>query len=77
MKTVQPIFADNQLWILDQSHFKDAVTFLVLNDKRENEYDDLELKKLISSQFQKDSEMREWTVDLFDKVGELELLVDL
>ena len=71
MKTFQPIFADNELWIFDQSHFKDAVTLLLLNDKREKEYDDLELKKLISSQFEKDSDMREWTVNLFDNVGEL------
>ena len=41
---------------------------LLLNDKKERARNDLELKKLISTIFLKDCDMREWTVDLFDKV---------
>ena len=41
---------------------------LLLNDKKERARNDLELKKLISTIFPTDSDMREWTVDLFDKV---------
>ena len=62
------MLADKKLWIFDQSHFKDAITLLVLNDKKERGRNDLELKKLILSLFLKDSDMREWIVNLFDKV---------
>ena len=67
------MLADNNLWIFDQSHFKEAVTLLLLNDKKEREYNDSELKKLISSQFGQDADMREWTVGLFDKVCMIEI----
>ena len=60
--------ADNNLWFFDQNDFKDAVTLLVFNDKRETNEDDLELKKLISLQFDNDSELKLWTTDLFDEV---------
>ena len=63
------MLADNNLWIFDQSHFKEAVTLLLLNDKKEREYNDSELKKLISSQFSHESDMREFVVDLYDKVS--------
>ena len=66
------MLADNSLWIFDQSHFKEAVTLLILNDKKEQEYNDSELKELISSQFKQDADMREWIVDLFDKVCVIE-----
>ena len=60
---------DNDLLIFDQDHFKDAVTLLVLNDKREKNETDLELKKLISMQFENDSDMKTWASNLFDKVS--------
>ena len=59
---------ENDLWLFDQNDFKDAVTLLLLKDKRETSEDDLELKKLISMQFINESEMKLWTTDLFDKV---------
>ena len=59
---------DDNLWVFDQNDFKDAVTLLLLNDKRESDENDLELKKLISMQFDNDSEMKIWIPDLFDKV---------
>ena len=41
---------------------------MLLTDKTEKDENDLELKKLIRLQFENDSEMRTWIVDLFDKV---------
>lgn len=52
----------------NQNDFKDAVTLLLLNDKSETNVGDLELKKLISMQFDNDSEMKFWVTDLFDQV---------
>ena len=62
-------FAAHRFLIFDQPHFKDAITFLLLNDKTDQERNDLELKKLISSQFSHESDMREFVVDLYDKVS--------
>ena len=59
---------DGELWIFDQYHLKDAITLLLLNHKQENNEQDLELKKLISTQFGNQSEMKTWAMDLFDKV---------
>ena len=56
------------IYNFNQDDFKDAVTLLLLNDKRETNVGDLELKKLISMQFDNDSEMKIWVTDLFDQV---------
>ena len=56
------------IWIFDQRHFKDAVTLLLLNDQNEKEEMDLELKNLISLQFEKDLDLKVWAMELFDKV---------
>ena len=55
--------------VFDQDHFKDAATLLFLNDEREKNETDLELKKLISLQFDNESEMKIWVSELFDKVS--------
>ena len=59
---------DNDLWVFDENNFKDAITFLLLQDKREINEDDLELKKLIAMQFEDDSDMNLWTIGLFNEV---------
>ena len=42
----KPISAfDNDLWVFDQYHFKDAVTLLLLNHKREKNENDLEFEE--------------------------------
>ena len=56
------------IWIFDKRHFKDAVTLLLLNDEDEKEETHLELKALITSQFNKELDMKTWAMDLFDKV---------
>ena len=58
-----------ELLAFDQDHFKDAITLLYLNDKRENSSIDLELKKLINLQFQAQSDTKIWVVNLFDEVS--------
>ena len=55
---LQPILAEEKLWIFDQRHLKEAVTLLLLKDLNEKNETDLELKKLISLQFQNDSDMK-------------------
>lgn len=62
------ILSDNNLWVFDKNDFKDAMTFLILNDERETNENDLELKKLIAMQFSNNSDMILWAVDLFEKV---------
>ena len=56
------------MWILDRHDLKDAVTLLLLNDKMEKDETDLELKKLICLQFESESDMKTWAMNLFDKV---------
>ena len=66
---IQPIVSlDNNLWQFDQFDFKDVVTFLLLIHKPANNENQLELKKLISNQFENDSDMKLWAMDFFDKV---------
>jgi len=57
-----------QLWTFDQYHFKDAVTLLLLNHKREKDENDLELKKLISLPFDNAVDMKAWVTQLFETV---------
>ena len=64
---LQPILAEEKLWIFDQRHLKEAVTLLLLKDL--NEKTDLELKKLISLQFQNDSDMKTWAINFYDSVS--------
>ena len=59
---------DNELWVFDQYHLKDAITLLLLNHKHEKNETDLELKKLINLQFEDVSDVQSWAIDLFDKV---------
>ena len=59
---------DNELWVFDQYHLKDAITLLLLNHKHEKNETDLELKKLISLQFDNGLDMKIWAMDFFDKV---------
>ena len=59
--------------MFDQYDFKDAVAFLLLNHQPANNENDLELKKLISCQFENDSDMKLWAMDFFDKVREAEI----
>ena len=58
-----------ETWAFDQDHFKDAITLLYLNDKRETSLIDLELKKLINLQFENNNDRNIWVVNLFDKVS--------
>ena len=62
--------SDNELWVFDKNDFKDAVTLLMLpiHDEKETNDNDLELKKLISMQFENKSDLILWTVDLFERV---------
>ena len=67
--SIQPVSSlDNDLWVFDQHHFKDTVTLLLLNDKKDKDEIDLQLKKLILMQFDNDMDMKTWTMDLFDTV---------
>ena len=59
---------DNELWVFDQYHLKDAITLLLLNHKQEKNEIDSELKTLISLQFANNLDMKIWAMDLFDKV---------
>ena len=59
---------DNELWVFDQYHLKDAITLLLLNHKHETNETNLELKKLISLQFDNGLDMKIWAMDFFDKV---------
>ena len=45
------------------------MTLLLLNDSTINAENDLELKKLVRLQFENDSNMRTWVVDLYDNVS--------
>ena len=56
------------IWIFDKHHLKDAVTLLLLNDEDDKKEIDLELKALITSQFEKELDMKAWAMDLFEKV---------
>ena len=60
---------DNELWIFDQNHLKDATALLLLNHQHEKNEHDLEFKKLISLQFGNESDMKAWAMNLFDKVS--------
>ena len=66
----KPLFSENKLWVFDQLDLKDAVTLLLLNYKHEKNENDLELKKLISMQFENDLDMKIWAMSFFDKVGD-------
>ena len=59
---------DNELWVFDRYHLKDAITLLLLNDQQEKNEADLELKKLIFLQFENGTDVKLWAIDLFDKV---------
>ena len=65
------------LWKFDRPDFKEAVRFLLLNDIKERNENDLELlelwnyfklKKLIRLQFENHLQMLKWAADLFDQV---------
>ena len=56
------------MWEFDRTDFKEAITMLLLNDIKEKNENDLELKKLIRLQFETNTEMLEWVADLFEKV---------
>ena len=56
------------MWIFDRHDFKDATTLLLLHDKMEKDENDLELKKLLCLQFENDSDMKTWAMNLFDQV---------
>ena len=56
------------MWIFDRHDLKDAVTLLLLTDSTEKDVHDMELKKLIILQFEKDLDMKTWAMNLFDKV---------
>ena len=60
---------ENELWIFDYNHLKDATTLLTFNNLHEKNEHDLELKKLISLQFGNESDMKAWAMNLFDKVS--------
>ena len=66
---LQPILAEEKLWIFDQRHLKEAVTLLLLKDLNEKNETDLELKKLISLQFENDSDMKTWAINFYDSVS--------
>ena len=55
-------------WNFDQSAFKDATTLILLNDPHEKIERDLELKKLITDQFNEISDLHFWIISNFDKV---------
>ena len=59
------------MWKFDRADFKEAITLLLLNDIKEKNENDLELKKLIRLQFETHTEMLEWVADLFEKVWKL------
>ena len=42
---------------------------MLLKDLNEKNEDDLELKKLISMQFENDSDMKTWAMNFYDTVG--------
>ena len=65
------LFGNGCLWKFDRADFKEAITLLLLNDNKEKNENDLELKKLIRSQFGTNTEMLEWAADLFEKVCKL------
>ena len=62
------------MWEFDRTDFKEATTMLLLNDIKEKNENDLELKKLIRLQFQTNTEMLEWVADLFEKVCKLHVV---
>lgn len=66
----KPLFSEENtcIWVFDRYDFKEAVTLLLLNDTMEKDENDLELKKLISTQFPKDVDMTLWAMELFNKV---------
>ena len=68
------MLSEKGLWVFNRNEMKDAVTLLLLNDKMEKDENDLELKKLIRSQFESDLKMMEWAADLFEKVCKIEPL---
>ena len=59
----------DDIWEFDQLVFKDAMTVLLLNCKKEKNENDLELKKLISMQFETEMDMKIWAMELFDRVS--------
>ena len=66
----------DDIWRFDRADFKEAITLLLLNDIKEKNENDLELKKLIRLQFETNTEMLEWAADLFEKVCKL-LIINL
>ena len=69
LRKFQPVTSlDNDLWVFDQFHFKDAVVLLLLDHKIEKDENDLALKELISLQFNNEMEMQTWAKDLFETV---------
>lgn len=69
MTLFQPILSlDNNLWLFDQFDFKDAITLLFLDHQMETDKNDLELKKLISMQFDNEVKMIAWAKKIFETV---------
>ena len=62
------------IWKFDRPDFKEAITLLLLNDIKEQDENDFELKKLIRLQFKNDLDMLKWAADLFEKVCKLHIL---
>ena len=56
------------MWKFNRADFKEAITLLLLNDIKEKNEIDLELKKLIRLQFVTNTAMLEWVADLFEMV---------
>ena len=63
------------IWKFDRPDFKEAITLLLLNDIKEQDENDLELKKLIRLQFKNDLDMLKWATDLFEKVCKLCIII--
>ena len=67
-KPNEKLLKEENIWTFHRDDFKSAVTCLILYDEKEKDKLALQMKELISKQFETDKELTEWSKDIFKQV---------
>ena len=74
-KLNEKLLNEQTVWTFDRDDFKSAVTCLILYDEKEKDKMALQMKELISKQFETDKELTDWSKDIFKQVTLLQVYV--
>ena len=67
-KLNEKLLNEQSMWTFDRNDFKNAVTCLILYDEMEKDKLALQMKELISKQFETDKELTDWSKNIFKQV---------